>query len=123
MTLQEWSHELEQIDWPLILQTTGLLAMAFSRRVRREVYERQHGNCDCCGEHRDRLQTHHRLPHREGGPDEIENAVGLCQTCHLELDRETFIHLIYPQVHTEDRYYPHGNGLQQDEQDICGGSH
>lgn len=97
-------------------ETLGLLAiaMAFRKEVRFEVRKRQENVCDCCGEVYIPLQTHHRKPECEGGSSEkIENAVGLCNTCHKAIDEETFKRGIrYPQVHTQDRYFPQGNGLR-----------
>ncbi|MBV6514257.1 MAG: hypothetical protein FMNOHCHN_03847 [Ignavibacteriaceae bacterium] len=87
------------------------LAMAFRKEIRFEVRKRQQGRCDCCGEYA-ALQTHHRIPESLGGASsKIENAVGVCQTCHKELDREAFSGTIYPQVHTEAGYFPQGNGI------------
>lgn len=91
-----------------------VLAMAFRKQIRFEVRRRQENICDCCGEKYVPLQTHHIKPESMGGSSEkIENAVGLCQACHKQIDLETFNQgLSYPQVHTKDRYYPQGNGLQ-----------
>lgn len=75
------------------------LAMAFSKSIKKEVYEKQKGNCADCGEHYPRLQTHHRVPHSLGGPDTIENAVGLCQDDHRVADRLAFQGIIHPQIH------------------------
>lgn len=94
---------------PHAIATLGL-AMAFSKDIRKEVKRRQRGRCDCCGEHAP-LQTHHRIPESLGGPNAIENAVGVCQECHRDLDREAFSGMIYPQVHTPARYIPQGNQL------------
>jgi hypothetical protein len=86
----------------------GVLAMAFSKAVRTEVYRRQHGRCGICGIHLPRLQTHHRYPHsrqKEYGLsdefiDSIENSIGLCSQCHLVADREALkMGIILPQVH------------------------
>jgi len=89
----------EQIQYGL--QALGLLtiAMSFGKDVRREVYKRQKGKCNACHEHFDKLQTHHRTPHSLGGPDTIDNAVGLCPEDHHEADILAFQGIIYPQVH------------------------
>lgn len=83
------------------MQALGLLSigMAFSKAIRKEVYRRQKGNCAECDEHLPKLQTHHRVPHALGGPDTIDNAVGLCPEDHAEADRLAFKGIIYPQVH------------------------
>jgi len=83
----------------------AILAMAFSRAIRKEVRRRQSGICDRCGEN-DFLQVHHRIPESLNGSEDITNAVGVCRKCHRELDREAFMGFIYHQVHDEDGYYP-----------------
>jgi len=89
-----------------------LYGMAFRREIREQVRQRQKGICDCCGE-KDFLQTHHIKPESLGGTSRrIDNAAGLCQSCHKEIDKETFAGRAYPQVHTDERYYPQGNGLK-----------
>lgn len=88
------------------------LSMAFSYGLKSRIRERQEYKCDCCGEkvHKpSELQVHHRIPRALGGPDRIENAVGLCQDCHREVDREAFMGLIYPQTHDTNYYFPQGN--------------
>lgn len=100
------------------VEAMGVLfyAMAFNREVKRKVRERQKNVCDCCGTEVCLLQVHHRRPESMGGSStNIENAVGLCgekdNGCHQEVDRETFEGREYPQVHTQERYFPQGNGL------------
>lgn len=88
------------------------VAMAFTRPVKEEVRRRQANKCDSCGEEQIPLPIHHRRPESRGGSSvNIENAVGLDDDCHQEIDRETFDGRTYPQVHTKERYYPQGNGL------------
>jgi len=92
--------------------------MSFSKEVKREVARRQKNECDCCGETFSSLQVHHIRPESMGGSStNIENAVGLCgerdNACHQEIDRETIVDgRPYPQVHTQEKYYPQGNGLE-----------
>lgn len=113
----EWGIQPEYIQEGM--QTLGLLSiglgMAFRRSIREEVRQRQEGCCDACGEFvgNGNLQTHHRKPESWGGSsNRIENAVGLCGSCHAEVDREIFEqNQMYPQVHDEKNYYPQGNGL------------
>lgn len=99
----------------IALDALGLLAlaMAFRKDIRHEVRRRQRNICDSCGEHYSPLQTHHRRPESLGGASSrIENAVGLCQDCHKEIDQETFATgRLYPQVHTQEGYYPQGNNI------------
>lgn len=108
-----YEFNLTQEDMYTAIQAVGLLgiAMAFRKEVRFEVRRRQQGICDSCGQPAP-LQTHHIRPESLGGSSEkIENAVGLCQDCHREIDEETFRGTRYPQVHTKDKYYPQGNGI------------
>lgn len=89
-----------------------ILGMAFSRAVRAEVRRRQGNRCDSCGEKQIPLPVHHIVPASHNGSSiDIENAAGLCDECHQEIDNETFGGRRYPQVHTRERYYPQGNGL------------
>jgi len=112
----EWGIQPELLQQGL--EALGLLSiglgMAFRKNIRHEVKERQEGTCDCCGEFVgiQNLQTHHRVPESLGGASSrIQNAVGVCQDCHRQLDEEAFRGVIYPQVHDDDKYYPQGNGL------------
>lgn len=59
---------------------------AFSNSQRRQIRAEQGGCCDMCGKRpgRDKkLEIHHKIPQCKGGPDEIENGVGLCHMDHL----------------------------------------
>lgn len=115
------SELLHQLDIQTVtMQMVGLsaVAMAFGRRVKEEVRQRQSNRCDCCGEEVCMLQIHHRIPRALQGSNQIENAVGVCgerdaNQCHQELDREAFAGQVYPQVHTKEKYYPQGNGLAE----------
>jgi len=72
------------------IYTIGLAAMAFSKAIHKQVYKRQHGICAGCEECFPKLETHHVLPHVLGGPDTIDNALGLCgigdNGCHQKAD-------------------------------------
>ncbi|MEQ9455604.1 MAG: HNH endonuclease [Phycisphaeraceae bacterium] len=55
------------------------------------VLRRADGVCELCGERtflmrstrqRYYLEVHHLVPLSEGGPDTVDNAAGLCPTCH-----------------------------------------
>jgi len=53
-------------------------------------------NCFICGDDTpSRLQTHHIVPRRYGGSDEVENLVRLCASCHQAVEKlydERFYH-------------------------------
>lgn len=93
---------LPEMSRPEVIQATialGLYAMAFSKAIKYEVYRRQKGKCAVCGEHFDKLQTHHVFPHCMGGSDEEDNAVGLCPDDHLFADRMAINHnVFYPDI-------------------------
>lgn len=83
------------------------LAMAFRKSIRHEVRRRQEGMCDSCGAHvGGGLQTHHRRPESLGGTSErIDNAIGLCPSCHKKADELAFRGVLYPQKHTDAGYF------------------
>lgn len=94
------------------LPALGLLAMAFSLRIKNEVRQLQEGKCHCCGTVPCKLQIHHRYPQSQRQKhglsheyiDSIENAVGLCgesdNSCHQQADVDALrLGIIYPQVH------------------------
>lgn len=110
----ELAQHLTPQDIALYATALSALAMAFRKEVRYEVRRRQRNLCDSCFE-KSQLQTHHRIPESRGGSSrDIENAVGLCQDCHRVIDEETFSGNVYPQVHTQSRYFPQGNGLNSE---------
>jgi len=44
-------------------------------------------NCQICGEGRPRsMETHHIIPRRYGGSDDVENLVTLCANCHRAVE-------------------------------------
>ena len=45
--------------------------------------------CGCCGRRRGRLEAHHILPRRLGGPDLQSNLIPLCPTCHKRVESST----------------------------------
>ena len=45
--------------------------------------------CGCCGKARGRLETHHILPRRIGGPDARSNLIPLCPPCHKRVESST----------------------------------
>lgn len=43
--------------------------------------------CQICGEQRPRaMETHHIIPRRYGGSDDVENLVTLCSSCHQAVE-------------------------------------
>jgi hypothetical protein len=82
-------------ELPLYLTALGLYGLAFSKAIRKEVYERQHGRCGMCGAYLPKLETHHIIPHCISRDDSEDNAVGLCRNCHLFADRMALRHHIF----------------------------
>ena len=99
--LQELTNHLREPEtWAALVA----VSMAFGQRIRHEVYRRQHGDCAVCGEHFDRLETHHILPHVVGGPDTLDNAIGLCHDDHMFMDRMALrFGILYPDALQFDR--------------------
>jgi 5-methylcytosine-specific restriction endonuclease McrA len=51
------------------------------RRLSKAARDRDQGECALCGS-TNRVQAHHRVHRKEGGPDTLENLVSLCARCH-----------------------------------------
>ena len=68
----------------------------FPRSMQEEALNRQGGRCASCGLrigvvglagrsvhfHREGSEGHHVIPHKMGGPIEVQNCVVLCKSCH-----------------------------------------
>ena len=57
---------------------------AFSEKMKREAYERQHGICPICGKEYDisEMEGDHITPWSEGGKTDIDNCQMLCRNCN-----------------------------------------
>ena len=53
--------------------------------IRKGVYRKDNYSCQRCGIRNVRLHAHHLIPLSEGGSDEIENLVSLCENCHKDM--------------------------------------
>jgi hypothetical protein len=87
----------EQLKLPLKEITTlaftafalyGISLLAFSKKLKEQVREEQKGICADCGGRPPQLHIHHIVPQSMGGPDTIDNAVGLCPNCHQKWDEK-----------------------------------
>jgi predicted restriction endonuclease len=61
-----------------------------SRKIRKQVLERDNYTCIVCMikfEPKD-LHTHHKIPRRKKGSDDMDNLITVCKTCHVILDYE-----------------------------------
>lgn len=50
-------------------------------------FERADQECEWCGERTDSPEVHHIEPRSEGGPNEYDNLIALCPTCHRKADK------------------------------------
>ena len=46
------------------------------------LFERDNYTCQCCGEKHIRLEVHHIIFRSQGGSDELDNLITLCEKCH-----------------------------------------
>lgn len=51
------------------------------------IFGRAKQECEWCGDHLDNPEVHHIKPRSEGGPNEPNNLIVLCPTCHRKADR------------------------------------
>ena len=51
------------------------------------VLNRDNYTCQCCRTKKGTMNTHHILPKSQGGSDEMENLITLCESCHKKLHR------------------------------------
>ncbi len=49
--------------------------------LRKRVLDRDGWKCQCCGSRKD-LQVHHHVRRSQLGPDDLENLITLCASCH-----------------------------------------
>ena len=62
--------------------------MVSLRTLKKRVKARDGNQCQTCGDIfllYGRLEVHHIVPRCQGGPDELENLVTLCDLCHAVL--------------------------------------
>lgn len=52
--------------------------------------ERADRTCEFCNEQTDRLEVHHIIPRAEGGPNDPDNLIVLCLTCHDKAERGVY---------------------------------
>ena len=45
-----------------------------------------------CGEHKQKMDTHHIHPQRLGGPDSIYNEILLCHDCHSSINGKELLY-------------------------------
>ena len=51
------------------------------------VLSRDNYTCQCCRTKKGTMNTHHILPKSQGGSDEMENLITLCESCHSKLHK------------------------------------
>lgn len=60
----------------------------------RFVAENQNWRCPVCDEHLfngEELQTHHKIPIKDGGSDRVENLIHIHQVCHQQLHQMSYV--------------------------------
>lgn len=55
-------------------------------KIRKKVFKRDHYQCRVCGD-TDALTVHHITPRGEGGTDDLDNLITLCDACHQRVHR------------------------------------
>jgi group II intron reverse transcriptase/maturase len=83
------AHEVliqEETETPFLdtrIGNVGLKGLEWLER-RREVIARDNGRCVRCGANNILLDAHHIIPRKDGGTDELDNLITLCQKCHAK---------------------------------------
>jgi RNA-directed DNA polymerase len=54
------------------------------QEIRRRVLQRDEYRCSMCGKTNVPLNAHHEVARQNGGTDEMDNLITLCQTCHAK---------------------------------------
>ena len=54
--------------------------------IRRELSERSHGLCECCG-FGGSTDRHHLVEYHLGGPNTVDNLLVLCPSCHRQVPK------------------------------------
>jgi len=58
------------------------------KRMKENIYfERADQECEWCGDRTDSPEVHHIEKRSEGGPNEYDNLIALCPTCHSRADK------------------------------------
>jgi len=58
------------------------------KRMKENIFfDRADQLCEWCGERTDSPEIHHIKPRSEGGPNEYDNLIALCPTCHSKADK------------------------------------
>lgn len=56
--------------------------------MRIAVIKRDGGECYFCGKkYKIGLHVHHKIPVKDGGKDEQDNLISLCEKCHVKLHK------------------------------------
>jgi hypothetical protein len=53
--------------------------------IRKKVYRRDGWRCQNCEARNIKLYAHHLIPLSEGGSNELENLITLCEECHKDM--------------------------------------
>ena len=53
--------------------------------ARAHALDRDNYTCQCCGKKHTRLEVHHIIFRSQGGSDELDNLITLCEKCHADI--------------------------------------
>lgn len=81
--------------------------MASWTTLRKQVLKRDNHTCQECGGKEGKLHAHHKHQRWQGGKDEADNLITLCQPCHATLHGE------------EDRQYFEQRRKADDEYNVA----
>jgi 5-methylcytosine-specific restriction endonuclease McrA len=86
------------------------------KKTENAVFARDNYRCQSCYQYHDCLTAHHIIPRIEGGKDDMDNLITLCNDCHDEIE-ETNIRSFY-----EIRGYnsPENISKREDKNRNCG---
>lgn len=60
-------------------------ATSFWKNLKIECFKKDNYTCQICGS-RENLHSHHIVPRRKGGKDELDNLQTLCSSCHRKVE-------------------------------------
>ncbi|MEH7355086.1 HNH endonuclease signature motif containing protein [Neobacillus drentensis] len=62
-----------------------------TQSVKKEVREKYHNKCACCGSS-ENLQLHHKEYFSNGGQNTVDNLILLCVSCHAEQHKDEHVY-------------------------------
>lgn len=84
------------------------------KQLRAAARKRDLYTCQLCLTKECRLDVHHKLPHRLGGEDNLDNLVSLCQSCHSKIEN-MFQRVVEPYMGVLNSYKHYTRTTQETE--------